>query len=232
MACSTLTGSSSAVQPQRRTSRPKWVSTVMPGTSKALPRMTLAVLRPMPGQLDQLVEGVRQHAVVLLDDGRAQPDQRGGLVPEEPGGPDHLLELGAVGLGVVGRGGIAGEQRRGDLVDPLVGALRGQDRGHGEFQRRGEVQLAVRVGIGGGERRAASARPGARGPRAGSPAATAWRAGPRCAGDAAGWSPRRSATRGAEAHDDERTARKADRSARRGRDHETVSTRPDAGTPA
>jgi hypothetical protein len=50
-ACSTLTGSSSAVQPQRRTSLPKCVSTVMPGTLNALPRMTLAVLRPMPGSL-------------------------------------------------------------------------------------------------------------------------------------------------------------------------------------
>jgi hypothetical protein len=51
MACSTFTGSSSWVQPQRRTSLPKCVSTVMPGMSKALPRMTLAVLRPMPGSL-------------------------------------------------------------------------------------------------------------------------------------------------------------------------------------
>ena len=48
---STFTGSSCSVQPKRRDSRPKWVSTVMPGTSKALPRMTLAVLRPMPGSV-------------------------------------------------------------------------------------------------------------------------------------------------------------------------------------
>ena len=50
-ACSTLTGSVSSVQPNRRTSRPKWVSTVMPGTPNALPSTTLAVLRPTPGRV-------------------------------------------------------------------------------------------------------------------------------------------------------------------------------------
>jgi hypothetical protein len=46
---SILTGSSSLTQPKRFTRRRKWVSTVMPGTPKALPRMTFAVLRPIPG---------------------------------------------------------------------------------------------------------------------------------------------------------------------------------------
>ena len=48
-ACSALTGSVSSVQPNRRASRPKWVSTVIPGMPKALPSTTLAVLRPTPG---------------------------------------------------------------------------------------------------------------------------------------------------------------------------------------
>src|SRR5699024_3014123 len=46
---STVSGSVLVVQPNRRASRPKWVSTVMPGTPKALPSTTLAVLRPTPG---------------------------------------------------------------------------------------------------------------------------------------------------------------------------------------
>ncbi len=50
-ACSTFTGSSSAVHRQRRTRRPKCVSTVIPGMSNALPRTTLAVLRPTPGSV-------------------------------------------------------------------------------------------------------------------------------------------------------------------------------------
>ena len=48
-ACSALTGSVSSVQPNRRDSRPKWVSTVMPGMPNALPSTTFAVLRPTPG---------------------------------------------------------------------------------------------------------------------------------------------------------------------------------------
>ena len=48
--CSAFTGSVWVVQPNRRASRPKWVSTVMPGRPKALPRTTFAVLRPTPGR--------------------------------------------------------------------------------------------------------------------------------------------------------------------------------------
>src|SRR4029079_10812462 len=51
MACSTLTGSVSSVQPKRRQRRPKWVSTVMPGMPKPLPSTTFAVLRPTPGSV-------------------------------------------------------------------------------------------------------------------------------------------------------------------------------------
>ena len=105
-----------------------------------------------PGQRHELLERVRQHAVVLLDDGLTQPDQRVGLVPEEARAADHLLELGAVGLCIVERGGVAPEQRRRDGIDHLVGGLRRQDRGDGELQRRGEVELAVGVGVGGGQR--------------------------------------------------------------------------------
>ena len=48
---STFTGSTLVVQPNRRASRPKWVSTVMPGMPKALPSTTLAVFRPTPGRV-------------------------------------------------------------------------------------------------------------------------------------------------------------------------------------
>ena len=45
---SILTGSVSVLRPRRRLRRLTWVSTGNPGTPKALPRMTLAVLRPTP----------------------------------------------------------------------------------------------------------------------------------------------------------------------------------------
>src|SRR6266705_2496334 len=48
---STLTGSVSVVQPSLAASRPKWVSTVMPGTPNAFPSTTLAVFLPTPGSV-------------------------------------------------------------------------------------------------------------------------------------------------------------------------------------
>ncbi len=48
---STFSASSAVVQPKRRARRPKCVSTVIPGTPKALPSTTLAVLRPTPGSV-------------------------------------------------------------------------------------------------------------------------------------------------------------------------------------
>ena len=46
------------------------------------------------------------------------------------------------------RGELVGnEQGRRHLVDPLVGALRAEDRGHQQFVRVAEIEFAVRVGI-------------------------------------------------------------------------------------
>jgi len=72
---------------------------------------------------------------VILDERAAQPDDRLGLVPEEPRRADQGLELEGVGRREVLRGAVAGEQGRGDLVDPLVGALRGEDRRDEELER-------------------------------------------------------------------------------------------------
>ena len=44
-------GAVSLVQPKRRDNRPKCVSTVIPGVSKAWPKTTFAVLRPTPGKV-------------------------------------------------------------------------------------------------------------------------------------------------------------------------------------
>src|SRR5262245_52336017 len=49
--CSTFTGSSELVQPKRRASRPKCVSTVIPGIPNAFPSTTFAVFRPTPGSV-------------------------------------------------------------------------------------------------------------------------------------------------------------------------------------
>ncbi len=48
---STLVGSVLVVQPNLLDSRPKCVSTVMPGIPKAFPSTTFAVFRPTPGRV-------------------------------------------------------------------------------------------------------------------------------------------------------------------------------------
>ena len=163
--CSTTTGSSLAVQPNRRDSRPKCVSTVIPGMPNALPSTTLAVLRPTPGQRDQVVEPARHLAAEPLDERRAEPDRAFRLGPEEPGRLDQLLELGPVGRGVVGRVAVAGEQRRRHLVDPHVGGLRRQHRRDQQLAAGREVELAVGVGVALGEQPVDA--PGAPGERQG-----------------------------------------------------------------
>ena len=96
-ACSTLTGSVSSVQPKRRASRPKWVSTVMPGMPKALPSTTLAVLRPTPGSVTRSSRRGGTSPSYRSTSAGAQLEQRLGLGAEEPERPDDLLELVAVG---------------------------------------------------------------------------------------------------------------------------------------
>ena len=127
-ACSTLTGSVSSVQPNRRASRPKWVSTVMPGTSEGVAEHDVGGLAADAGQRDQVVEPARHLAVEALEQGGRELEQRVGLGPEEAGRLDQRLELGAVGGGHRGGVGIGREQRRPDRVDPAVGGLRGQHR--------------------------------------------------------------------------------------------------------
>ena len=108
-------------------------------------------LSPDSRQGDQVLEARGHLAAESLAEHLAQPDERRRLVAEEPGGPDEGLELVAVGGGVAGGGAVAREQRRRDLVDPLVGALGAEDGGDHQLERGAEVELAVGVRIEGGE---------------------------------------------------------------------------------
>ena len=65
------------------------MSTVMPGMSNALPRMTLAVLRPIPGSATSSSSVCGSTPSCFSTTAAAQPDQRVGLVPEEAGAVDH-----------------------------------------------------------------------------------------------------------------------------------------------
>ncbi len=103
-------------------------------------------------QGEELGKASRNLATVPLHQGGTEPDQAARLVAEEAGRTDHRLEPGPVGTGIIRRRRVAAEQRRRDLVDPLVGALRRQDRRDRQLERRPEVQLAMRVRVQLGER--------------------------------------------------------------------------------
>ena len=141
------TGSSDSVQPKRRASRPKCVSTVIPGMPKALPSTTLAVFRPTPGSVTRSSSRPRHLAVVLVHEPVAQGQQVPGLGAEEAGGLDDGFQLGRIGLGHAPGIRVAGEQQRRDLVDQHIGGLRGEHRGHHQLERAAEIQLGVRVRV-------------------------------------------------------------------------------------
>ena len=147
-ACSALTGSVWAVQPKRRASRPKCVSTVMPGMPKALPRTTLAVLRPTPGRVDEVVEPGRNLAAVALDERGTELEQGSVLARKKPSGPMICSRLLAVGAGHRRGVGVGREQRRADGVDPLVGGLGAEHGDHEQLEGIVEVELAPGVGVG------------------------------------------------------------------------------------
>ena len=79
-----MTGSVSSVHFQRRTSRPKCVSTVMPGMPNALPSTTLAVLRPKPGSVTSSLSVCGTSPSKSLDQQRPELDQRVVLFRKKP----------------------------------------------------------------------------------------------------------------------------------------------------
>lgn len=71
-----------------------------------------------------------------------------GLVTEEAGGLDQLLELCGRGFGHVDRSREAAEQLRRNHVHADIGALRGKDRRDQQFPWRAVVQRADGIGVG------------------------------------------------------------------------------------
>ncbi|BBJ42651.1 hypothetical protein SSPO_053690 [Streptomyces antimycoticus] len=99
------------------------------------------------GQGDQILEPARDLAAEAVTEGCGQAQQRFGLGAEEAGRPDQLLQGLRVGCRhVLGRR-TGGEERGGGLVDPQIGGLGGQDRGHQKLERALEVQLGMGVRI-------------------------------------------------------------------------------------
>ena len=147
IACSTLTGSSCSVQPPAP-DQPAEVG--VDGDARDVERVAeddVGGLAADAGQRDQLVERV---AAPRRRTARRAPARAASASWPCSGrsrwaGSCSSSSV-AVGLRVVERRSrYLREQRRGGQVDPLVGALRGQDGRHRQLERGGEVELAVHV---------------------------------------------------------------------------------------
>jgi len=105
-------------------------------------------LAPDARQADELLHRSRHLTSVLLDQHLAAADDAFGLVSVEAGGADRLLQLGRIGVREIVRGAVLLEQVFRDLIDALVGALRGQDGGDQELKWVLEVERHAGVGVG------------------------------------------------------------------------------------
>src|SRR5207249_2526116 len=104
-------------------------------------------LEPDARQLDERLEGLGHLAAVMLDERLRHAKQRARLGAEESGGADLLLEArGARPRQLAGRRVLAEERGR-HHVHALVRALRGEDGGDEQLERRPEVEGDLRVGI-------------------------------------------------------------------------------------
>jgi len=71
-----------------------------------------------------------------------------GFILVKAGGVDFLFEGFDIGGGIIFSGAVFFEKIFGNDVHSFIGALSGEDGGDEEFQRIGEVERALGVGIG------------------------------------------------------------------------------------
>ena len=159
---SIFTGSSSAVSRSRCESRVTCVSTGRPGQAVPDRPHHVAGLAPDSGQRHEIGELGRDLAAEPRLHRLRHPDQVLRLRSEEAGRANQLLDLFGVGGGEIRRRRIPREQRGRHHVDPLVGALRRQDRRREQLIRavvRGSARSAHR-----GRARPTAPRPHSRAP--------------------------------------------------------------------
>ena len=100
------------------------------------------------GKLEHLVYGLRDLAVEFFDEDAGGADDAFGLVAEEAGGFDELLDGGGVGGGEFLGGGELREEFGCGFVDADVGGLGGEDGCDGELEGVAMVERADDVGVG------------------------------------------------------------------------------------
>ena len=104
-------------------------------------------LAPNAGQSHQFLESGRHLPSEAIAELLAQGLQARGLCPEEASRMDDALDVGAIGASEISRSAVFGEELGRHLVDPAIGALGAQDRRSEQLQGRGEVQLALDIGV-------------------------------------------------------------------------------------
>ena len=98
-------------------------------------------------QCDERLHRARHLAAMGLDDFGRHAQERARLRTKEPGRLDLRLELAGRRARERVRVRVAAEERGRDLVDPLVGALRREDRRDEQLVGVGEMQLGVGVRV-------------------------------------------------------------------------------------
>ena len=99
------------------------------------------------GKLMEMFHRPRNFAPVIFDQGGGTAADRSGLGTKKTRGADQILKICSGNFGKVTGGVAAGEKSRGDLVDPLIGALRGKNGGDQELKGVGVLQLAMGIGV-------------------------------------------------------------------------------------
>lgn len=100
------------------------------------------------GKSDELFHAVRDIAVEIFHDLLADIDEASRFVPEKACWSDHLLQLFLVGSCQIIDSGIFPEKKGSDLVNLLVRALGGQNRGHQNLEWSLKLKGGAALGIG------------------------------------------------------------------------------------
>ena len=95
-------------------------------------------------QSDQLLHRLRNLFVELFRHGLATGNEMFGLILIEASRPNELFELCQIGSCQICRSRIAEKEWRGHLIDPLVGTLSGENRGHKQLPGGTMVELHLR----------------------------------------------------------------------------------------
>src|SRR5689334_23169536 len=115
--------------------------------AEGIPEDHIGCLAADPRKRHELSQRAGYLAAEAVAQRLPQADEGVRLSPEIPGRMDHRLQLGPVRGRVVCGGAVPGEQQPCHLVGAPVSGLRGQDRRHQQFERGGEIQLYMGIGV-------------------------------------------------------------------------------------